>query len=180
MPNHIKRELNEVMKFSNADICRAIANNTSLTQPEVKIVLNEFVSLIRNTMLSPSCPPYVEFPLGTSKEEVYVRDENVDVKKNKNGQPLTKEVSLSIGKIILRVRSGRKAGVHKIPAGFAGRDGETILELKEDEASFNTIEFAATPAFRKELKETSRLRSIRNGWRKQGNKLVYIDKKEEE
>ena len=53
MPNHIKRELNEVMKFSNADICRAIANNTSLTQPEVKIVLNEFVSLIRNTMLSP-------------------------------------------------------------------------------------------------------------------------------
>lgn len=180
MPNYVKRELNEVMKFTTLDICRVIANNTSLTQAEVKTVLNEFVSLLRNTMLSPNCPPYVEFPLGTSKEEVYLRDKSGNVKTNKDGKPLTKEVSLSIGKITLRVRSGRKAGVHKIPAGFAGKGEDTILVLEEDEPSFNTIEFVATPAFRKELKEASKLRSLRGKWRKEGNKLVYIDSKEEE
>lgn len=89
--------------------------------------------------------------------------------------PTTFEFKLGdVGKLVLSPHSGRKAGVYKRPDGFG--KGEMIEEIVEvEEPSYQNLIFCPSPSYKNKLKEVSKKRSIKQGWKARNGKIIPID-----
>ena len=84
----------------------------------------------------------------------------------------------NIGKLTLKPHSGRKAGTYKRPNNFT--KGEMIEEIVEvEEPSYQNLAFDMFPSYKLKLKETSKKRSVKQGWKARNGAIIPIDQEDE-
>ena len=98
----VHKKIKHEIRFTQDMLIKRIAQETSLTQPQVKECMDKMFDIIETVTLHPDCPTIFEFKMG------------------------------SIGKITLRPHMGRKAGTYKRPNNFKKGDIiEEIVEAEE-------------------------------------------------
>ena len=100
--NVVHKKVKHEVKFTQEMVMKRVAQETSLTQPQVKECMDKMFEIIEMVTLHPDCPTVFEFKMG------------------------------NIGKLTLKPHSGRKAGTYKRPEGFCrGEIIEEVLEEEE-------------------------------------------------
>ena len=98
----VHKKVKHEVRFTQEMLMKRIAQETSLTQPQVKECMDKMFEIIEMVTLHPDCPTIFEFKMG------------------------------NIGKITLKPHSGRKAGTYKRPNNFGkGEMIEEIVEIEE-------------------------------------------------
>ena len=104
-----KKVKNEI-RFTQEMLMRKIAEETSLTQPQVKECTDKMFEIIEKTTMLPNCPIAFKLKLG------------------------------NIGEIETKPRRGRKVGVYKRPDGFGrGKLIEETVEVEEPSYQYLTF-----------------------------------------
>ena len=84
----------------------------------------------------------------------------------------------NIGKLTLKPHSGRKVGTYKRPNNFT--KGEMIEEIVEvEEPSYQNLAFDMFPSYKLKLKEISKKRSDKQGWKARNGSVIPIDQEDE-
>lgn len=84
----------------------------------------------------------------------------------------------NIGKLTLKPHSGRKVGTYCRPNNFG--KGETIYEeVTEEEPSYQNLAFQMFPSYNNKLKEISKQRSVKQGWKARNGQIIPIDQEDE-
>ena len=100
--NVAHKKVKHEVRFNQEMVMKRVAQETSLTQPQVKECMDKMFEIIEMVTLHPDCPTVFEFKMG------------------------------NIGKITLKPHSGRKAGTYKRPNNFGkGEMIEEIVEVEE-------------------------------------------------
>lgn len=126
------RSKGQRVKVNSTDIITSVAKYSELTKDQTNQVIHNFALLLREVMLSETCP------------------ENVAI------------TFANLGKFVLKKKDGLKAGsVVKAPLDFGKTRDEngkilfTERVLEEDDPDYQRIFFEVSPKLRREIKEMS-------------------------
>lgn len=106
----VHKKVKNELRFTQEMLMRKIAEETSLTQPQVKECTDKMFEIIEKTTMLPNCPISFKLKLG------------------------------NIGEIETKPRRGRKVGVYKRPDGFGrGKLLEEVVEVEEPSYQYLTF-----------------------------------------
>lgn len=106
----VHKKIKHEVRFTQEMLMKRIAQETSLTQPQVKECMDSMFEIIEKITLHPDCPISFKFKMG------------------------------NIGEIETKPRRGRKVGIYKRPDGFAkGKFIEDVIEVEEPSYQYLTF-----------------------------------------
>ena len=106
----VHKKVKHELRFTQEMLMKRIAQETSLTQPQVKECMDKMWEIVELVTLHPDCPTIFELKMG------------------------------NIGKITQKPRMGRKAGTYKRPEGFGiGKMIEEVVEEEEPSYQYLTF-----------------------------------------